>query len=154
MQVQKTNFRYILARWNDAWWKYFGFKIDIYFILSSELTENISAIKVVSIYSEMIWYHFTVDWYHHSMRELPFSTILGIVVFRKDFACILLVWHYTTDVSHHIKQLSSHFDVTLEHATEVQRQIQAAFLNCKILLIPSFKWHFKPFSRCNQYYTQ
>ena len=53
--------------------------------------ENISAIKVVSIYSEMIWYHFTVDRYHHSMRELPFSTILGIVVFGKDFACIVLV---------------------------------------------------------------
>ena len=32
-----------------------------YFILSSEIIENISAIKVVSIYSEMIWYHFTVD---------------------------------------------------------------------------------------------
>ena len=32
-----------------------------YFILSSEIMENISAIKVVSIYSEMIWYHFTVD---------------------------------------------------------------------------------------------
>ena len=31
------------------------------FILSSEIMENISAIKVVSIYSEMIWYHFTVD---------------------------------------------------------------------------------------------
>ena len=25
------------------------------------------------------------------MRELPFSTILGIVVFRKDFACIVLI---------------------------------------------------------------
>ena len=32
-----------------------------YFILSCEIMENISAIKVVSIYSEMIWYHFTVD---------------------------------------------------------------------------------------------
>ena len=55
--------------------------------------ENISAMKVVSIYSEMIWYHFTVDLdsYHHSMRELSFSTILGIVVFRKDFACIVFV---------------------------------------------------------------
>ena len=72
--------------------------ICIYFILSSEIMENISAIKVVSIYSEMIWYYFTVDWYHHSMRELTFSTILGIVVFRKDFACIGLVRHYTTDV--------------------------------------------------------
>ena len=72
--------------------------ILIYFILSREIMENISAIKVVSIYSEMIWYHFTVDWYHHSMRELPFSTILGIVVFRKDFACTVLVWHYTTEV--------------------------------------------------------
>ena len=29
----------------------------LYFILSSEVMENISAIKVVSIYSEMIWYH-------------------------------------------------------------------------------------------------
>ena len=29
--------------------------IIFYFILSSEITENISAIKVVSIYSEMIW---------------------------------------------------------------------------------------------------
>ena len=28
---------------------------------SSEIMENISVIKVVSIYSEMIWYHFTVD---------------------------------------------------------------------------------------------
>ena len=53
--------------------------------------ENISAIKVVSIYSEMIWYHSTVDLYHHSMPELLFSTILGIAVFRKDFACIVLV---------------------------------------------------------------
>ena len=35
--------------------------INIYFILSSEIMENISAIKVVSIYSEMICYHFTVD---------------------------------------------------------------------------------------------
>ena len=35
--------------------------IIFYFILSSEIIENISAIKVVSIYSEMIWYHFTVD---------------------------------------------------------------------------------------------
>ena len=33
----------------------------LYFILSSEIMENISAIKVVSIYSEVIWYHFTVD---------------------------------------------------------------------------------------------
>ena len=32
-----------------------------YFILSSEMMENISAIKVESIYSEMIWYHFIVD---------------------------------------------------------------------------------------------
>ena len=32
-----------------------------YFILSSEIMENISAIKVVSIYNEMIWYDFTVD---------------------------------------------------------------------------------------------
>ena len=32
-----------------------------YFILSNEIMENISAIKVVSMYSEMIWYHFTVD---------------------------------------------------------------------------------------------
>ena len=32
-----------------------------YFIFSSEIMENISVIKVVSIYSEMIWYHFTVD---------------------------------------------------------------------------------------------
>ena len=32
-----------------------------YFILSSEIMDNISEIKVVSIYSEMIWYHFTVD---------------------------------------------------------------------------------------------
>ena len=53
--------------------------------------ENISAIKVVSVYSEMIRYHFTVDRYHYSMRELPFATILGLVVFRKDFACIVLV---------------------------------------------------------------
>ena len=72
-------------------------EILFYFILSSEIMENISAIIVVSIYSEMIWYHFTVDWYHHSMRELPFSIILGIAAFRKDFACIILVWHYTTD---------------------------------------------------------
>ena len=35
--------------------------IAIYFILSSEIMEKISAIKVVSIYSEMIWYNFTVD---------------------------------------------------------------------------------------------
>ena len=35
--------------------------IYLYFILSSEIMEIISAIKVVSIYSEMIWYHFTVD---------------------------------------------------------------------------------------------
>ena len=35
--------------------------INFYFILGSEIMENISAIKVVSIYSEMIWYHFTVD---------------------------------------------------------------------------------------------
>ena len=69
-----------------------------YFILSCEIIENISAIEVVSIYSEMIWYHFTVDWYHHSMQELSFLTILGIVVFRKDFACIVLVCHYTTGV--------------------------------------------------------
>ena len=34
---------------------------EFYFILSSEIMENISAIKIVSIYSEMIWYHFTVD---------------------------------------------------------------------------------------------
>ena len=53
--------------------------------------ENISAIKVVSIYSEMTSYHFTVDRYHHSMLELPFSTILDIVVFQRDFACIALV---------------------------------------------------------------
>ena len=53
--------------------------------------ENISAIKVVSIYSEMIWYHINVDGYHHSMWELPFSTILGLVVFRKDFARNVLV---------------------------------------------------------------
>ena len=33
----------------------------IYFILSSEIMENISEIKVVSIYSDMIWYHFTVN---------------------------------------------------------------------------------------------
>ena len=33
----------------------------VYFSLSSEIMENISAIKVISIYSEMIWYHFTVD---------------------------------------------------------------------------------------------
>ena len=33
----------------------------IYFILSCEIMENISVIKVVSIYSEMIWYHFAVD---------------------------------------------------------------------------------------------
>ena len=32
----------------------------LYFTLSSEIMENISAIKVVSTYSEMIWYHFTV----------------------------------------------------------------------------------------------
>ena len=32
-----------------------------YFILGSEIMENIGAIKVVTIYSEMIWYHFTVD---------------------------------------------------------------------------------------------
>ena len=32
-----------------------------HFILSSEIMENISAIKVVSIHSEMIWYQFTVD---------------------------------------------------------------------------------------------
>ena len=31
-----------------------------YFILSGEIMENISVINVVSIYSEMIWYHFTV----------------------------------------------------------------------------------------------
>ena len=30
-------------------------------LLSSEIMENISAIKVESIYSEMIWYHFTAD---------------------------------------------------------------------------------------------
>ena len=36
-------------------------KNGFYFILSSEIMENISAIKIVSIYSEMIWYHFTVD---------------------------------------------------------------------------------------------
>ena len=35
--------------------------IHLYFIFSSEIKENISVIKVVSIYSEMIWYHFTVD---------------------------------------------------------------------------------------------
>ena len=34
--------------------------IRYYLILSSEIMESISAIKVVSIYSEMIWYHFTV----------------------------------------------------------------------------------------------
>ena len=33
----------------------------LYFIFSSEIMQNISAINVVSIYSEMIWYHFTVD---------------------------------------------------------------------------------------------
>ena len=37
------------------------FAAAFYFILSSEIMENISAIKVVSIYSEMIWYHFNVD---------------------------------------------------------------------------------------------
>ena len=36
-------------------------KMTFYFILSSEIMENISEIKVVSIYSEMLWYHFTVD---------------------------------------------------------------------------------------------
>ena len=102
-----------------------------------------------------IWYHFTVDWYHHSMRALPFSIILGLVVFRKDFACIVLVWHYTTDVfmSYQAADVTlwRHFRarVTLRlHATSVRRQLQTAFLSRKILLIPSFKWHFKPFSRC------
>ena len=52
--------------------------------------ENISVIKVVSIYSEMIWYHFTVDCYRHSMAELLSSTILGLVSFRKDLTCIVL----------------------------------------------------------------
>ena len=133
-----------------------------YFILSNEIMENISAIKVVSIYSEMRWYHFTVDWYHHSMREIPFSIILGLVVFRKDFACIVLVDYGRIHVissswRHTLTSLKSSRNANL-HAMSVRRQLQAAFLNRKILLIPSFKWHFKPFSRCKlcftQYYTQ
>ena len=76
--------------------------------------ENISAIKVVSIYSEMIWYHFTVDLYNHSMRELHFSTVLGIVDFQKDFAFLPDVTLRT--YSPHTNQLTSHFDVTLELA--------------------------------------
>ena len=52
--------------------------------------ENINVIKEVSIYSEMIWYHFTVDRYRHSTAELLFSTILGLVSFREDLTCIVL----------------------------------------------------------------
>ena len=78
--------------------------------------ENISAIKVVSIYSEMIWYHFTVDWYHHSMRELPFSTILGMDVSEKILHASFLSVITLRTYSRHIKILTSHFDVTLELA--------------------------------------
>ena len=52
--------------------------------------ENISVIKVVSIYIEMIWYQFTVNRYHHSMSELLFSTNLGLVSFQKDLTSIVL----------------------------------------------------------------
>ena len=51
-------------------WKVVCKVIDIYFILSSEIMENISVIKEVSIYSVMIWYHL-----------LLFLTILGFVSF-------------------------------------------------------------------------
>ena len=36
------------------------YSLRYYFILSSEIMENISVIKLVSTHSEMIWYHFTV----------------------------------------------------------------------------------------------
>ena len=70
----------------------------ICFILSSEIMDNINVIKVVSIYSEMIRYHFTIHWYHHSMSDIHFSKILDLISFRKDSACIVLACHYSTDI--------------------------------------------------------
>ena len=128
---------------------------SFYFILSSEIMENISAIKVVSVYSEIIWYHFTVDWYYHFHAGTTFFDNFGHSCFPKRF-CMhhsRLTLHYgrihfiSSNWRHTLTSLYSSRNANL-HATLVQQQLQAAFLNCKILLIPSFKWHFKPFSRC------
>ena len=57
----------LVGKKTRALWKVYGGMLKyvinyaFYFIPSSEIMGNISVIKVVSIYSEMIWYHFTVD---------------------------------------------------------------------------------------------
>ena len=117
--------------------------------------ENISVIKVVSIYSKMIWYHFTVDWYvyHHSMPELLFVDKFGLNFFPKRFcmhrSCLTLPYGRThvklSNRRHTLSSLLSSHNANL-HATLVRRQLEAAFSNHKILLILSFKWHYKSFS--------
>ena len=52
----------------------------------------------------------------HSMRELPFSTILGIVFSEKILHAPFLSNITLRTYSRHIKQLTSYFDVTLELA--------------------------------------
>ena len=61
----------------------------IYFILSSEIVENMSLIKEVSIYSEIIWYHFTVYILISSFHAgITFFDNFGLSFFPKRFGML------------------------------------------------------------------
>ena len=67
--------------------------------------ENIRVIKVVSIYSEIIWYHFTVDSF---VAGITFFDNFGLSFLSRRFdmhrSCLALLYS-----SMHVKSMMSHF---------------------------------------------
>ena len=78
--------------------------------------KNISVIKVVSIYSEMIWYHVTVDSYHLSMLELHFLYFWAKFLSEKKWHASFLPDITQRTYACQIKQLTLHFDISFELA--------------------------------------
>ena len=101
-------------------------------------------------WNDMISFHCRLISSFHAWTT--FLDNFGHSCFPKRFcmhrSCLTLHYRRIRVVSsnwcHTLTSLYSSRNVNL-HATSVQRQLQAAFLNCKIILIPSFKRHFKAF---------
>ena len=66
--------------------------INIYFIVSCEISVYLVKIKVVSITSEMISYHFTCDWYDLYFHSSLWTNLVFFIVSEVDVTATSDFW--------------------------------------------------------------
>ena len=158
-KVQRIEF--IVAQWHPACLSaplQFKGESNFYFIPKQWVQCISNSDKGDIVYSEKISYFFTSDeyeFYFFTVANRGCFDILKLTFFPKRSgmhrSCLTLRYgrtHVTySKLRHSVTSLYSSRNAKL-HVTSVRRQLQAAFLNHKLLLIHPSKWHYKPFSRC------